>query len=153
MPRTGVRGFRHDKLRELRRASGLTLDALAARLRTSRQAVSTWETGRSTPTAPMLGALARVLRTSIAVLAPVAEDHLEPGDLRVRAAMTQLEAAQRLGISATTLADIERGAKAVTEERVGALSALYGVDDVVVRAAWKRAVERRHMRAEVFNIS
>lgn len=147
MPRSGVRGFRADKLRELRLKAGLSPDDLAARIGITRQSVSTWETGRSTPPPPTLGALAEALETSIAVLVPIPANKMRLGDLRVRAALTQVQVARRLGMSPTAYVEIEKGARMVREDRVDALAGVYGVDRAVVLDAWERSIVQRQTRA------
>lgn len=148
VPRSGVRGFRGDKLREQRVKARLTPDDLAARIGTTRQAVSTWETGRSRPAPEMLGLLADALDTSIAVLVPIPAGKLRMSDLRVRAALNQRNAAAQLGIGATTLAEVENGAKPVRDDLVSKIAELYGVDKRIVAEAWKRGHEHRETRAK-----
>lgn len=147
VPRSGVRGFRADRLRELRMKSGLTPDDLAALVGGSRQSVFHWETGRSTPTPPVLKRLAAELDVAITVLVPLPENKLLLGDLRVRAGLTQAQAAEQLGISPTLLAEIEKGAKKVHDERVAALASLYGVDRATVVEVWERGRATREARA------
>ncbi|WP_245819553.1 helix-turn-helix domain-containing protein [Rhodococcoides yunnanense] len=148
VPRSGVRGFRADRLRDLRVRAGLTPDDLAARLGTSRQAVSTWEVGRSTPPPATLGLIAEALDTSVSTLVPIPESQLRLADLRVHAALSQADAAKLIGVSATVLADIERGRKPESVERVASLADAYGVAAEVVSAAWVRTQEARTTRAQ-----
>lgn len=149
MARIGVRGFRADRLRELRIRAGLSADDLAARLGVSRQAVSTWETGRSNPPANKLRPIADELDVSISALVPIPESQLRLADLRALSSLTQVEAAQQLGISPTVLGDIERGAKklAAHEGRAELMSAVYDTDLQVVRDAWIRTERARLRRA------
>ncbi|MDZ7914835.1 MAG: helix-turn-helix transcriptional regulator [Rhodococcus sp. (in: high G+C Gram-positive bacteria)] len=147
VPRSGVRGFRADRLRELRVRAGLSADDLAAKVGASRQAVSTWETGRSTPPPAALGRIADALHTSVSALVPIPESQLKLSDLRVHAALSQSDAAQRVGVSTTVLADIERGRKPETVERVKLLARAYGVTTETVAAAWRRTQEARSTRA------
>ncbi|MFZ2175166.1 MAG: helix-turn-helix transcriptional regulator [Rhodococcus sp. (in: high G+C Gram-positive bacteria)] len=148
MPRSGVRGFRGDKLRELRVKANFTPDDLAARIGSTRQAVSTWETGRSRPAPETLGLLAEALDTSISVLVPIPDSKLRMSDLRVRAALNQRNAAMRLGIGATTLAEIESGIKQVRDDLVDKIAELYEMDGRIVAAAWKRGCDQRETRAK-----
>jgi transcriptional regulator with XRE-family HTH domain len=117
-------------------------------LGTSRQAVSTWEVGRSTPPPATLGRIAEALDTSVSTLVPINESQLRLADLRVQAALSQADAARLLGVSTTVLADIERGRKPETDDRVAAMSKSYGVARRVVVAAWARTREARTTRAE-----
>lgn len=147
MPRSGVRGFRADRLRDLRVRAGLSADDLAAKVGSSRQAVSTWEVGRSTPPPAMLGRLANVLDTSVAAMVPIPESQLRLADLRVLAAQSQNEAAQLIGISPTLLGEIERGRKQPSDERVLSLASAYGVTAQTVQDAWRRTQQFRQTRA------
>ena len=52
-------------LKRLRQRENLTQDALAERLHVTRQAVSSWETGKTQPDVETLAALAEVLRADI----------------------------------------------------------------------------------------
>ncbi|SCC69246.1 DNA-binding transcriptional regulator, XRE-family HTH domain [Rhodococcus qingshengii] len=147
MPRSGVRGFRADRLRELRVKAGLTPDDLSVRIGSSRQSVSHWETGRSTPAPPVLKQIAQELDVSISVLVPIPDNRLRMGDLRVRAGLTQIQAAERLGISPTSLAEIEKGMKPVNDQRVSAIAELYNVETAQVVEVWERGRETRETRA------
>jgi transcriptional regulator with XRE-family HTH domain len=147
MPRSGVRGFRADRLRDFRVRAGLSADDLAAKVGSSRQAVSTWEVGRSTPPPAMLGRLAHALDISVAALVPLPASQLRLADLRVLAALSQNEAAKRLDVSPTLLGEIERGQKPPTAERVHALAIAYGVTDRSVEEAWHRTQQFRRTRA------
>ncbi|MBH5141145.1 MULTISPECIES: helix-turn-helix domain-containing protein [Rhodococcus] len=147
VPRSGVRGFRADRLRELRVKAGLTPDDLSVRLGSSRQSVSHWETGRSTPAPPVLKQIAQELDVSISVLVPIPDNRLRMGDLRVRAGLTQIQAAERLGISPTSLAEIEKGMKPVNDQRVSAIAELYNVETAQVVEVWERGRETRETRA------
>lgn len=149
MARSGVRGFRADRLRELRIRAGLSTDDLAARLGVSRQAVSTWETGRSTPPANKLRHIAEELDVSISALMPIPESQLRLADLRALSSLTQVEAAGLLDISPTVLSDIERGAKKLStnEARAELMSGVYEMDLQVVRDAWTRTERNRLRRA------
>lgn len=149
VPRSGVRGFRADRLRELRVKAGLTPDDLSVRLGSSRQSVSHWETGRSTPAPPVLKQIAQELDVSISVLVPIPDNRLRMGDLRVRAGLTQIQAAERLGISPTSLAEIEKGMKPVNDQRVSAIAKLYNVETAQVVEVWERGRETRETRARL----
>lgn len=148
MPRSGVRGFRADRLRDLRVRAGLSADDLAAKVGSSRQAVSTWEVGRSTPPPAMLGRLAAALETSVAALVPLPASQVRLADLRVLAALSQNEAAKLIAISPTLLGEIERGQKPPTEERIQAMAQAYGVTDRSIEEAWERTQQHRRTRAQ-----
>lgn len=147
MSRSGVRGFRADRLRELRGKAGLTLDDLSVRIGSSHQSVSHWETGRSTPGPPVLKKIAHVFDVSISVLVSIPDNRLLMGDLRVRTGLTQIQAAEQLGISPTSLGEIEKGMKPVNGDHVEAIADLYGADKSLVFEAWERGREARETRA------
>ena len=151
VPRSGVRGFRGDRLRDLRVRAGLSPDDLAAKLGVSRQAISTWEVGRSTPSPSTLGVLAEVLETSVSTLVPIAEANLRLADLRVHAALAQGEAAKVIGVSPTVLADIERGRKVESDDRVAAMARAYGLTPEMVRPVldWENRKAREALGLEL----
>ena len=148
VPRTVVRGFRPDRLRELRLAAGRTTDDLAALTSVSRQSISAWETGRSVPSPSALCALAATLGAEIADLVALSTDELRLSDLRVLAGLEQSEVAARVGVSVTTLAELERGVRAPAEDRASVLAEVYGVGPAVVWAAAARSAAARVSRAD-----
>lgn len=141
MPRKGVRGFSSSLLRKARADAGLRPDELARLLGVSRQAVTTWESGKSKPSPGMLRALAEALRVQPADLAPIREEDLRMGDLRAHAGLTQIEVADALAVNPTMIGDMERGFRPVSEDQVTALTALYGLTDGRVRAVWERTYD------------
>ena len=85
--------FQPDRLTAARNAAGLSRAAVAARLGVARSRLHAWETGKATPHARHIPALARLLGVSTTGLAP-------GGDLRsrrYRAGLTQAEAAAEVG--------------------------------------------------------
>jgi transcriptional regulator with XRE-family HTH domain len=141
MPRKGVRGFSSSLLRKARADAGLRPDELARLLGVSRQAVTTWESGKSKPSPGMLRALADALRVRPADLAPIREEDLRMGDLRAHAGLTQIEVADALAVNPTMIGDMERGFRPVSEDQVTTLTALYGLTDDRVRAVWERTYD------------
>lgn len=146
MIRTGVRGFSPATLRRLRTSAGLSQDELADLAGVSAQTLSTWETGRSGPSARVLAAVAAALRVTAADLAPIRDSELVLRDLRSQAGLTQAAAATALGIGSTQASAIERGRRPVHDELVPALAALYRVPEDLVRQAWVRTYEQRMTR-------
>lgn len=57
--------MKSNKFRQLRKASGLTLEDVAAAIGVSKMAVSKWETGDSLPAAGKLVQLAKLYRTTV----------------------------------------------------------------------------------------
>jgi transcriptional regulator with XRE-family HTH domain len=95
----------------------------------------------------VLKQIAQELDVSISVLVPIPDNRLRMGDLRVRAGLTQIQAAERLGISPTSLAEIEKGMKPVNDQRVSAIAELYNVETAQVVEVWERGRETRETRA------
>lgn len=146
MSRSGVRHFSGARLRQFRERRKLSVDDLAGLAGVSRQAISTWETGRAQPTPGPLSKVASALRTTVPDLVPIPSGEVAISDLRVRVGLTQGEAAKRLGISPTLLVDIERGRKPLNEARTAAIAALYNVSIDEVETTWQRAIDTREAR-------
>lgn len=144
--RSGVRLFSGARLRQFRERKKLSVDDLAGLSGVSRQAISTWETGRAQPTPGPLLRVAAALQTTVPDLVPIPSGEVTISDLRVRVGLTQGEAASGLGISATLLVDIERGRKPLNDSRVDALADLYQVPVDEIRSAWQRAIDTREAR-------
>lgn len=146
MPRSGVRGFSPATLRRLRATAGFSQDELGDLAGVSAQTLSTWETGRSVPSARVLAAVARALRVTVADLAPLRDSELVLRDLRSQAGLTQADVAVALRISAPRSSDLERGRHAVNDDVAHELAVLYGVTDDLVRQAWARTYDQRRTR-------
>lgn len=144
--RSGVRHFSGARLKQFRERRKLSVDDLAGISGVSRQTISSWETGRSQPTPGPLVKVAAALRTTVADLVPIASSDVTISDLRVRVGLTQVEAAEKLSISATLLVDIERGRKPINGARVQAIADLYSVAADEVTDAWQRAIDTREAR-------
>lgn len=143
MPRGGSVGFSPAILRRLMQRSGLTTEDLADQLGLSRQSVSAWLTGRTTPSPPSLVRIAEVLNATPADLTPGVARGLTLADMRVRAGLTQSAAAAEVGLAQTVLSQIERGRREVQPETADELARLYQlpVEDVI--DAWDHSVSRR----------
>ncbi|OLT31616.1 XRE family transcriptional regulator [Rhodococcus sp. CUA-806] len=146
MSRSGVRHFSGARLRRLRERRGWSVDDLAGKAGVSRQAISTWETSKALPTPALLKKIASALQVAIEDLVLIPSSDIQIGDLRVRAGLTQAEAAAGLSVSATLIVDIERGRKPVNEDRLQAFAQLYGVESEEIREAWQRAIAARMAR-------
>ena len=96
----------------------------------------------------MLGRLAAALETSVAALVPLPPSQVRLADLRVLAALSQIEAAKLIAISPTLLGEIERGQKPPTDERIQAMAQAYGVTDRSIEEAWGRTQQYRRTRAQ-----
>lgn len=148
MPRRGVRGFSPTDLRAYRERAKLTLEELADKAGVSVQSLSAWERNVNVPGVKPLGAVAAALRVRVANLIPVPDGDLELDHLRTRAVLTQKDVAERLGVSETVVAQLERGRKQIKADRVNELATIYDVDPSVVEQAWLRTVETRRIRLQ-----
>lgn len=127
MGRAAAHDFSPDVLVDLRRSAGLSQAALAEAVGVSAGSVRGWEGGRKIPQTDVLGRLAAVFSVALASNVTVADfvDIPEVGrtlaDWRVLRALTQVQAAQLSGLSASHYGSLERGESALsthTAERV-----------------------------------
>lgn len=109
MSRRITRGFKPEALREARINADLTRGELARLAHVSVGAVQAWETGRAAPQIDSLVKVLEVLQVPIEVVVVIASDDRYLGDLRVLRGMTQTQLAKNLGVSTTTLSQIELG--------------------------------------------
>lgn len=68
------------RLADLRKRNGLSQEALAEKLNISRQAISKWERGESTPDTDTLIELARIYGVSLDTIAGISDDETEKTD-------------------------------------------------------------------------
>jgi len=141
MPRSGVRGFSPAALRKARADSDLRVDELARLVGVTRQAVTSWENGRSKPSPVTLLALSKALRVPTADLAPVRETDLRISDLRSQAGLTQADVARALDVSTTVIGDLERGFRPVNADHAASLAELYRVTPARVHAIWQQTYD------------
>ncbi|MGJ5671765.1 helix-turn-helix transcriptional regulator (plasmid) [Rhodococcus aetherivorans] len=138
LARSGMRGFSGARLRRYRDSLDLTMADLADAAGVSEQTVSAWETGRASPTPPLLKRVAEVLNVTVPDLAPIPSARQSLGDLRALAGFTQEGAARALGISATVLGRIEKGRKDYDKSRANEMANLYGVKPSLIKTVWER---------------
>ncbi len=141
MPRSGVRGFSPAALRKGRADAELRADELARLIGVTRQAVTSWENGRSRPSPVTLLALSKALRMSTADLAPIREIDLRISDLRSQAGLTQADVAGALGVSTTVVGDLERGFRPVDTGQADVLAELYQVAPARVHTIWQQTYD------------
>jgi len=125
----------------LRKARGLTLDALGELVGRARPNVIKWEAGEA-PSPPKLVALARALEVEPWQLTGTRPQVAELGDLRDWAGLTRRELAARAGIRRSTYADIERGEAPLTPATAEAVARSLGCDLSRVERAYRRAARR-----------
>ncbi|MFP5319482.1 MAG: helix-turn-helix domain-containing protein [Acidimicrobiia bacterium] len=125
----------------LRKARGLTLDALGERVGRARPNVIKWEAGEA-PSPPKLLALARALEVDPWQLTATKPQAAELADLRDWAGLTRRELAAQAGIRRSTYADIERGTAPLRPEVAEALARVLDCDVSRVERAYRRTVRR-----------
>ena len=109
MSRRITRGFSPDALRKARLDADLTRGELARLARVSVGSVQAWETGRAAPQIDSLVKVLEVLGLEITDVVIIADTDRYLGDLRVLRGLTQTQLAKNLGVSTTTLSEIELG--------------------------------------------
>lgn len=147
VPRGGTAGFSPAALRRALERHDLAIEDLADEIGVSRQAVSSWLGGVTTPSPASLVSAAKAVGLTPADLTPGVSDHPYLADLRGRAGLTQTEVAKSLGMAKSVLSDIERGRRAPDPSLLALMAPLYAVSEKTLRAAWDRGVEdRAHVR-------
>ncbi|WP_372436079.1 helix-turn-helix domain-containing protein [Williamsia soli] len=143
VPRGGTAGFSPAALRNALDRHALTIEDFADEIGISRQAVSSWLAGVTTPSPGSLVRAARTLELTPADLTPGISANLYIADLRVRTGMTQTATAEQLGISQSALSEIERGRRQPDPNLVASMVSLYSVDEEFIVEAWERTVADR----------
>jgi transcriptional regulator with XRE-family HTH domain len=137
-----IRGFRSDRLRELRKKAGLNQGEFARVLDVARGVPWYWEQGRS-PEVERLPAIAAALDVSIDEIVYVDPGERMPSDLRVRKGLNRVELARLCGLSTTALSNFERAeSKACNLEHAQRIAPVLGVSVDELREAWQRARTR-----------
>lgn len=142
MSRRVLRGFRPEKVVELREIAGFTRGDLARLVDVSSGAVAKWETGRSTPSVDTLARVAALLHTTVEAFIDIPADERFLGDLRALAGLTQPQLAAETGYSSSTIAQLEKGQARLTPSQAGRIAA--AIDSTVpdVQAAYARTRSR-----------
>ncbi|AEF43094.1 helix-turn-helix domain-containing protein [Hoyosella subflava] len=132
MSRRVMRGFRGERLREMREACGISQQDLARMADLSAGLiVGRWENGERSPQVDLLARVARVLNKPIEYFVDISPEERFLGDLRILRGLTQPALAARIGISTGSLAELERGQKRLPPEVAQRLA---GVLDFPVEA-------------------
>lgn len=148
VPRGGTAGFSPAALRNALDRHSLTIEDFADEIGISRQAVSSWLAGVTTPSPSSLTKAARTLELTPADLTPGVSANLYIGDLRVRAGLSQTAMAKQLGIAQSALSEIERGRRQPDPNVVASMVSLYSVDEGFIVEAWERTLaDRERQRA------
>lgn len=137
-----IRGFRPDRLRELRRKAGLNQGEFARVLDVARGVPWYWEQGRS-PEVERLPAIAAALGVAIDEIVYVDPAERMPSDLRVRKGLNRVQLARACGLSTTALSNFERAeSKTCNLAHAQQLAPVLGVTVDELREAWQRARTR-----------
>lgn len=137
-----IRGFRPDRLRELRKEAGLNQGEFARVLDVARGVPWYWEQGRS-PEVERLPAIAAALGVSIDEIVYVDPAERMPSDLRVRKGLNRVQLARLCGLSTTALSNFERAeAKVCNLAHAQQIAPVLGVSVDELRQAWQRARTR-----------
>ena len=136
----GVRSFDPAAMVRLRRARGLSHDALGERVGRARPNLIAWEKGPARPSPAKLVVLARALEVEPWELTTVGPAEATLADLRGWAGLTQPELAERAGIARSTYSLIERGGLALRPDTAERIAVVLGVDVGEVERAHARSV-------------
>ena len=123
----------------LRRARGLTQDALGELVGLSRPALIAYEKGQRTPGPTILHRLAAALDVDVLKLTSATLRSATMTDLRARAGLTKTTLAEALGVRRHTYDRIERGVRQPEPELLPQLASILGVSERIVVGALRRS--------------
>lgn len=138
LARPTYRGFRGEKLREIRESRGCTQKRLAALVGAFPTMVGKWERGEVTPLATYIGKLAEQLGVPPQAFTDVPLEDGSLIDLRVWAGLTRAQAARAAGVKEHRLLAIEQLTLRPSPDEVAALSELYGTGTETLLTSWAR---------------
>lgn len=138
MARPIYRGFRGDKLREIREQRGCTQKRLAALVGAFPTMVGKWERGEVTPLARYVAALARHLGVPPQWFTDVPPELGSVIDLRVWAGLTRAQAAEAAEVKDHRLLAIEQLTLRPSAAEAGRLAGVYDVDRALLTRCWER---------------
>lgn len=138
MPRPLYRGFRGDRLRELREQRNWTQEHLAVRVQVFPTMIGKWERGAVVPEPGSVRRLAAVLEVQ-----PQQFTDLQPADatftdLRTWAGLTRAEAAAAAGLSERKLFLLEHLTQRPSDDVARRLAGVYGVTPAELLTVWDR---------------
>lgn len=142
MSRRVLRGFSPSHLVTARTMKRLSRGELARLVGVSRNAVDTWEVGRSTPQADTLKKVAYVLEVPMTELIRIDPNERYIGDLRTLRGLTQPQLASLVGAASSTIAEIERGQARLTDSMAQRFAEALNVSEANVRDSYERARTR-----------
>lgn len=138
MARPTYRGWRGDRLRELREARGCTQDQLAVLIGAQPTMISKWERNAVIPVAENVARLAEALDVAPQEFTGADRAAGSLIDLRIWSGRTRLQAAELAGLSTHRLLSIERAIVRPRADELARLAELYEVEVELVEAAWQR---------------
>ncbi len=141
--REAVRSFDPAALVRLRRARGLSHDALAELVTSARPTLIAYEKGARTPGPAALHRLAGALGVDALALTSTTLKRATLADLRARVGLSKTELAGRLGLQRHTYDRIERGVRQLEPQTIEAMAEILGVTAAAVEAAYKRGRDQR----------
>ena len=127
MPRQSVRGFDREEFVRQRRARELTQEDVALRVGVGVAAVRGWELGRTRPSPPTYQRIVDALGLEHGALLPKADDMDALAVHRMRASLTQRDAAVQTGIALYRYREIERGVRLPTTDEVASIGHLLNI--------------------------
>lgn len=136
-----VRSFDPEALRRLRRARGLSHDALAELVDVARPNLIAYEKATKRPGVEILIALARALGVDPLALTTSTARTATLADLRARAGVTKTDLADGLGMARSTWDLIERGGRRLQPETAAAVAEILGVSERTLRQALRRGID------------
>lgn len=142
MARGRLRGFRPERLRAAREASGLTQELLAIHAGISRSSIGSWEAARAAPDPRSAVQVADTLGLQVQQLTDIAIEDAEPADFRIWKGLTRLMVEQACGVTEQSLGQVERFSSRPGPDTVQRLARLFGVERDVYVAAWERGHAR-----------
>lgn len=134
-----LRGFDRHKFVLARKSADLTVQKLGQKAGVDRAAIHRWESGECLPMVDSLSLVARALGTSIEHFLTVPDAERTLADLRVVAGLTQVQLAQRTGLTRKVLGGLERGGSVMDEGRAAALADVFKIPAQAVRDAHVRS--------------
>lgn len=143
MSRRALRGFDPSRLTDARQNRGLSRSDLGRLAGIAYNTIRRWETGAATPTTEALQPIARVLDVDIDDLTATEPSERTLRSWRTLTRLTQSEAADAVGLSASTYSRIERGERPVTAAETQELAVLFGATPNQIRQGWARAHDRQ----------
>lgn len=125
MPQSAIRSFNGNKLREIRKARGLSLAELGRQARIHANLISNWERGVHHPSDQGLIDTLAVLQADLFSVLDTPRNRANLTELRVDNRFTRDDLAEELGVSRTAWTNIERGMNAPSADKMERLVEIF----------------------------